>query len=68
MGWGVGFFFFGKREYLATQRAESEGIQKASFADLAGVEDALSRPGLRPFVDEYYSCTVDNVGLHPCYV
>lgn len=50
--------------YLATQRAESEGIEEATLAYFAGVGDAFARPRLWPFIQEDDLCTVDNVSLN----
>lgn len=49
---------------LATKRAEPEGIEEAALANLAGVGDAFSGPGLWSFIEEDDLCTVDNVGLN----
>lgn len=57
-----------QEKYLATQRTESIRIKQASVADLARVGHTLSRPWLRPFVEENNSSTVDNVGLNPSNV
>lgn len=57
-----------QEKYLATQRTEPIRIKQASVADLARVGHTLSRPWLRPFVEENNSSTVDNVGLNPSNV
>lgn len=49
--------------YLATKRAESEGIKEAALTDFTGVGDSFARPRLRPLIQENNSSTVDNVGL-----
>lgn len=52
------------RQYLATERAEAEGVKEAALADFAGVGDTFARPRLWPFVEEHHLCTVDNIGLN----
>lgn len=54
--------------YLATERAESKGIEEAALAYFAGVGDPFSWPGLWPFVQEDDPRTVDDVGLNTSYV
>ena len=51
-------------EYLASERTESVGIEKASLADLTSICDTFSGPWLRPFIQKHYPCAVDNVGLN----
>ena len=54
--------------YLATERAETEGIEEATLAYFAGVGDPFAWPWLWPFIQEHDLCTVDNVGLNRCDV
>lgn len=42
----------GRQSHLASKRTEAEVIKKAPAADVAGVRDALSVPGLRPPVQK----------------
>ncbi|KAK3020314.1 hypothetical protein RJ639_046526 [Escallonia herrerae] len=54
--------------YLTAERAEREGIEEAALADMAGVGDTFTRPGLRALIEEDNLGTVDDIGLNPCYV
>lgn len=49
---------------LASEGAETERVEETSFADLAGVDDALARPRLGPLVEEDDASAVDDVSLH----
>ncbi|KAL3837943.1 hypothetical protein ACJIZ3_022534 [Penstemon smallii] len=53
---------------LATEGAESEGVEEAAIAYTAGVCNAFSGPRLWPLIEKHDFCTVDNVGLYPCYI
>ena len=53
-----------EEENLAAQRAEAKGIKKASATNLASVGDTLTRPGLRPLVQEHNLRAVYYVCLH----
>lgn len=50
--------------YLATERAETEGIRETPAANLAGVCDAFSRARLRAGVQEDNFGTVDDISLN----
>jgi hypothetical protein len=50
--------------HLASEGAEAERVRQAPAADLAGVGDALARPGLGPAVEEHDLGAVDHVRLH----
>lgn len=50
--------------YLATKRAESEGIKKAPFTNFTGISDTFAWPRLWSLIQENNFCTVDNVGLN----
>lgn len=54
--------------YLATKRAESEGIKEAALTNKTSICDAFARPRLRPFVQENDSRTVYNISLNSCYI
>lgn len=67
----IDFFFFEKKKnegYLATQRAEGEGIKEAAVADMAGIGNTFAQPRLWSFIQEHYPGTVYYVCLNPCYV
>lgn len=49
---------------LATERTEAEAIKETTLTDLTGISNALSRPGLWPFIQEHNFSAVDNVGLN----
>lgn len=53
---------------LAAEGAEAEGVDEAPLANLAGVGDALARPGLRPLVEEDDSGAIDDVGVDTAYI
>jgi hypothetical protein len=55
-------------KYLATERAEAEGVKEAALTDLTGVGDAFAGPRLRALVQEHDPGTVYNVGLDACNV
>ena len=50
--------------YLTTQRAEAKSVKKTSLTRLARIGHAFSRSWLRPFIQKYYTGTVDNVSLY----
>jgi hypothetical protein len=52
------------RSHLAPEGTEAERVREAPAADLAGVGDALARPGLRPAVEEHDLGAVDHIRLH----
>lgn len=54
--------------YLATKRAESEGIKETTLTNFASISDPFTGPWLRPLIQEHNLCTVDNVGLNCSYV
>lgn len=49
--------------YLATKRAEFEGIKKTPFTYFTSICDPFSWPRLWPFIQENNFSTVDNVCL-----
>lgn len=50
--------------YLATKRAESEGIKQTPFTYFTSICDPFSWPRLWPFIQENNLSTVDNVCLN----
>lgn len=49
---------------LAAKGTEAERIRETAAANLAGVDNAFSRPRLRPLVQKHDFGAVDNVGLN----
>lgn len=58
------FFFC----YLATKRAESEGINEASITDFTSIDHTFAWSRLRSLVQEHNLSTVDHICLNSCYV
>ena len=54
-------FFF---SYLATERAEAEGIKEASATYLTSVCNTFSDSRLRSFIEEHDLCAVDDICLN----
>lgn len=50
--------------YLATERAEAEGIKKASATYLTSVRNTFSDSRLRSFIEEHDLCAVDDICLN----
>jgi|APAra0007618257_1042622.scaffolds.fasta_scaffold03756_3 hypothetical protein len=58
----------GKKSYFATERAETERIEKASATDFTSIGDSFADSWLRTFVQENDPCAVDYICLNTRYV